>query len=183
MFNDILFTNVTVYNSQTRVRPILGPFLSLASSANFTMTGCSINLFGSTSEDYPPILFTTITGCNPSDGLLQTFSIENSKFALTQIGDYSRYTQIRSNIDSSYLRKVVMSLNSLSFTGLNMTTKPLIKLYANQKSRFVSSGITLTNSSFSDSIIFVSSVKQVLLTGYSFSNITKFGKSMVQLVD
>lgn len=63
----------------------------LAGPANITISDNNLAVFGTTSESFPPILFTSSAGCNPTDSLTQTFRVERTKLNLAQVSDNSRW--------------------------------------------------------------------------------------------
>ena len=177
--NEISIANITVFNSTTRVRSQTNSFLYVSTNANFTISNSSLNLFGSDTESYPQVYFTTSTGWNPNDGIIQYLTIQNTIFTLNQLSNNTRFLQLYSNIDASYYRKVIMNLNSLSFKGVIMNSVPIINFYANQKVALICNNFLLSDSTFVEDIIDIYNFGSILFNNNTFKNITKFGQSII----
>ena len=177
--NEISIANISVFNSTTRTRSQTNSFLYVSTIANFTMSNSSLNLFGSDTESYPQVYFTTSTGWNPNDGIVQYLTIQNTVFTLNQLSNNTRFLQLYSNIDANYYRKVIMTLNSLSFNGVTMNSVPIINFNANQKVALICKNLLLADSTFVDDIIDIYNFGSISLNNNTFKNITKFGQSII----
>ena len=113
------------------------------------------------------------------DGITQNFRITGSQFTLNQDSEYSKYIQIYSNLDSSYLRPVTILIGSLVFNGIVMSTQPLIKMYVNGQTQIMSNNMTISGATFQDDAMYFSAADYVSLTAYTFKNITQLGNQIV----
>ena len=179
--NNIVVTNITVYNSVTRLVTQTNSLLYISGNTNFTMSNSSISLFGSDTENFPQVYFSTSSNCNPNDGLAQFLTIQNTAFTLSQTSNNTRFVQLYSNIDASYYRKVTITLNGLSFNGLVMNSQPIFNLYANTMTNVVIGSLVVSNSTFADDIVDISNTANVLLSNSLFKNISKFGEAAVSV--
>ena len=181
LINNISFYNLTAYNSKDRVQDMIGSLISFAGAANFTLTNSSINIYGSLANPYSPIQFVSTSNWNPNDGKLQTFTIQQTSFALSQDSSNSKYVQVYSSIDNSYLRTVLIKYDSLVFNGIVMSSQPLLKFYVNQNTQVFTSNLSLNGYTFKDDIIHISGAGYVSLNSISFINITKFGDQLIHI--
>ena len=177
--NEIYFNNLTVYNSQARTIDMVGSLISFSGAANFTMLNSNIAIYGSISNPYPPIQFISNSGWNLNDGITQNFRITGSQFTLNQDSEYSKYIQFYSNLDSSYLRPVTISIGSLVFNGIVMSSQPLIKMYVNDQTQILSNNMTISGATFKDDVMHFSAANYVSLTAFTFKNITQLGNQIV----
>ena len=181
LINNINFYNLTAYNSKDRVLNMIGSLISFAGAANFTLTNSSINVYGSLSNPYSPIQFVSTSSWNPNDGKLQTLTIQQTSFTLSQDSSNSKYVHVYSSIDSSYLRTVIIKYDSLIFNGIVMSSQPLLKFYVNHNTQVFASNISLSGYTFQDDIILISGAGYVSLNSISFINIRKFGDQLIHI--
>ena len=158
--NEITFTNVAAYNSIERVVSQTNSFIYLSSNANFTLSNSSIDLYASDSESYQQIFITESSSWAPNDTLAQIFTFSNVSMSLQQSSDNSRFVQIYSSIDSSYLRKIKFILNNLNFVNVSMNTDPLFVWYANSYIDVYLNDISVVNSTFQSEVFYFSQSKQ-----------------------
>ena len=177
--NEIMFTNVTAYNSIERVLSQTNSFIYLSSNANFTLSNSTINLYASESEKYQQVYITESSYWSPNDSLTQIFTLSNVSMGLNQSSDNSRFVQIYSSIDSSYFRKIKFVLNNLSFADISMNTGPLFVLYANNSIDVYSNEISVVNSTFQNEVFYFSQSNSITLNNLTFKNITELGESLI----
>ena len=177
--NEIMFTNVTAYNSIERVLSQTNSFIYLSSNANFTLSNSTINLYASESEKYQQVYITESSYWSPNDSLTQIFTLSNVSMSLNQSSDNLRFVQIYSSIDSSYFRKIKFVLNNLSFADISMNTGPLFVLYANNNIDVYSNEISVVNSTFQNEVFYFSQSNSIALNNLTFKNITELGESLI----
>jgi hypothetical protein len=179
--NDVKFDNITVYNSKERAISMTDSFILFDNAANFTLTNSNINIYGSSSEDYPAIKLRTIASCNPDDGVTQNIIVESSTFTLHQDSSNDRFVNIYVNILETYIRDVAVSISGIEFENISMNSSPLIEIYANQMTSVSLDDISLGDSSFQDSVYYFSNALEISLSSLSFYNITEFGNALVDI--
>ena len=179
--NEINFANITAYNSQERTVDMIGSLISFAGAANFTLSDSSISIYGSLINPYPPIQFLSTSGWNPNDGVSQIFLIQRTTFNLVQDSTNSKFVQVYSSIDNSYLRTLTINYNSLVFNGIVMSSQPLLKFYVNQNTKVLVSNISLSGATFQDDIMHISSAGYINLDSIAFKNITKLGDQLIHM--
>jgi hypothetical protein len=179
----ISFTNITVTDSLNGDAPMSNPFINIAGPSNVTMTGASLSMYSSTASPVAPIIFTSIASCNPSDGLVQTFDIDNSTFSMMQNDEQTRFTQISCLVASNYNRELSITFSSNSFSGLTMNQLPVLEFLGHLKESISIRNLNLTGFSFASSALYFSKVKQLSLTNIDLTNVFKFGMTLVRIID
>ena len=159
----------------------------LAGPANISISDNTLEVFGSTSEPFSPILFTSSAGCNPSDSLTQIFRVERTKLTLPQLTDNSRYIKIKGDISATYSRSIEVYLSDIivaqSISELPLNPTPVLEFYMHTKTYMSVSNFALSGMAFQTSIIVVSTVQSLELNTLAFSNINQFGLSLINIAN
>ena len=179
----ISFTNLTASNSKTRLQPVANAFIRIAGGSHFTLTNSNINIWGSDIGNYPVVNVFTLSDCNPADNITQNILISDSIFTLTQNTELTRYVQLKVTVENTHSRPIAVSIKNNVFNNMTMSTSPLFDITGNTKTAVALQSMAIENMSFSQSIMKVFRVLSLSMTSISFKNITKFGRSLIQMTD
>ena len=177
----ITFTNLTVSESQTRTSNIQSSFLDFAGPANVTITDSQLSMYATKTEPFSPIQYTTLSSCNPNDGLMQMLSIRNTKFILNQNSDNSRYSQVSVSIASTHARNINIEMSGNTFQGFVDNYRPIYEVYGNSKTTMTVHNMTLNSASFIQTAMYFSDMKTLNLNAVSLSGISKFDRALIQM--
>ena len=181
LMNSIIFTNVTVHETDTRMVDLDSSFIIFAGPANLTIANSHISVYGTDIEPYPPIQYNTISTCNPSDGVVQTFTIKNTKFSLPQNTEKTRFSEISVLISGSYSRPTNLVMSGNSFEGFIDNAMPVYQIYGNNRTSVSVQLHNISSSTFTQSLMHFSGIKLLQMENIMVSNVTKFGQIFIQM--
>jgi hypothetical protein len=81
---DLLLTNVSIYNSQSRIAPFRSALIVNAGPANVTLHNVRVLIFGSLFEDQGQIEWVQSEDCTPTDDHMQFYELKDSYWSMPE---------------------------------------------------------------------------------------------------
>ena len=181
--NDIIFDNVTVYNSKERTAVIENSFIYFGGSSNVTIMNSNINVYGLSTQQFSPVKIGSLSTWNPDDEVTQNINIKNTEFSFTQSDSNDRFTQINIEILESSNRNTIINIEGLTFNHIDSNLNSLIEISGNLKSTVSVENIEIDSNSFQSSVYSFSGMGTLNLKSLSLNNITEFGNPLISIDD
>ena len=181
IIGNILITNVTAENTQTRITPFLSGILYYAGPANVTVQNTNVLIYGSLLDSKSSIEIHSNKNWIPIDDEVQIITIQYNLFRLSLNPVNERFVETFIEITENYPRKIQTNIFNNVINNVVYNVFPVFYWFFTSNSDIYITNNTITHVSSRQGIMVIDSMNSVTLRDTNVYNSTDFGHYLYYL--
>ena len=174
----IYFNNVTAENSQPRITVSKSGLLYYAGPANATIKNTNILIYGSLSNGRSPIELQSSAAWFPTDGVLQTITLDNILLTLPSNPDRDRFVEAYIEIQSNYPRKMKINIFNSRMVNIVQNVYQVLSWSFSSITNISIENTTITDVTTQQGVAVMDTMNSVALLNSNFYNFSNFGNNL-----